>query len=415
MGAVPGPVGPHEDDNLPPDELFQKDCPASTIFEKRALGDKIEYLVEWRDDAKENSWEDRATLWKNWLFRPLVNAYEETLLAKAKEMIKEWVMKNKGELSSTQMMTNFKDEMPYFRPNQIPSTMRDTHGNLRAICENIEGMAVLGLPTRFTVMTQDKMMEKQKFETEKQKKLKGFFCELIEILRVLGGNAYFHLFMTAFKRHMINQGYGKFDAPFLEPYGFMKLKEFVLACPGIYLDNTDEAAHTTGNVNVELRDPDPECLRDEMAEKVKLWKKLGIDRNRELPEKAQMERMKAQGPQLSMVERLKLLREGKLKPKPVDPNDPLERLRRNAERYTQDIRGDEAGGGYGRSRSRERYRRRSRSRSRGRRRKRSRSRGRKKKRKRSRSRRKRKRKRSSSSESRRKSPSSARSGSTSSS
>lgn len=431
--VAPGPSGPPEDDNLPPAELVEKDCPASTIFEKRALGDVIEYLVEWRDDEKENTWEGRATLWKNWLMRPLINTFEEGVLAKAKGMITTWV-KEKGELSNTMLVSKLKTEMPYFNPHNVPKALRETHGSLRQICENVEGLAIVGNPSRFTVVTIDNLEKKQKFESEKQKKLKGYFCELIEILRLLGGEADFDRMKNALYREMINNGYGMLNAQMLAQYGFTKLKEFVLACPGVYMDLNHEEAHTTGNVTVELRDPRPDCLKEEMDEKEEIWKSLGIDRNRELPEKAQIERQKARGPAMSMVERLRLIREGKKDqlPKPdSSKNDPLAAFLNRVQSQNQSSRGQSDRGGGGRDRDRDRgyggrsdrdRRRRSprrRSRSRDRRRKRSRSRSRKKK-KRSRSRsRKKKRSKSSSSESARrkspsKSPSSARSNSSSS-
>merc|ERR1719273_629026 len=51
-GVAPAPARPEP---LKPDD----DCEASCILEKRINGDVAQYLVEWKDSGKENSWMNR--------------------------------------------------------------------------------------------------------------------------------------------------------------------------------------------------------------------------------------------------------------------------------------------------------------------------------------------------------------------
>lgn len=258
--GVPGLTTAQFDEPMEPAE----DCPASAVIEKKLDGvrEKCEYLVEWKDPERDDSWEKREELIKNWPMRGAINQFEGLLLDEIKNVLQKEIERHKEKVPLTSLTEKLKAEYPYFKWNHLPMQLRVTSRNIAGLCRQLNPKWVVkpGVREGFGrtggfIMTEEQAKEEDKKVERNKEKLKESFAELINVLRGYGGKSEISYVNSTFIER--NPIFDQVD------FGFSKFKEFVLACPGLrcQADHETQGANRSGLI-VELVDDNPEELRE---------------------------------------------------------------------------------------------------------------------------------------------------------
>jgi len=241
----PVPVGPPEE--IEPSEH----CPIESISSKQVDNGAVFYMVHWKDseDQKESGWVNRNQLYGDGKCRGAVNQYEVEFLEEIKEVIKNTVEDTNEVILISTLERKLKSEYPEFVWSHLPRQFYAKFRNITMLLKSIEGFKVKE-GHRGTVATAAALEKKREEEMMKQEELREAFATLIELVMQRGGKTELSYVSGVFTNFCPN-----FDR---EKYGFMRFKEFILACPGIYMD----PAPRQQPIPIELKDPCPPELKD---------------------------------------------------------------------------------------------------------------------------------------------------------
>lgn len=267
---------------LPSVEDVAKDCPISAVLDKRIDDKGVEYYIEWLDDSKENSWETRLSLWSNWVCRPIIQQFEKGILDSLVEKLTTAVG-DKGCVEMSDLTSKLKDIAPKFRWQECPPYNGRPVRAVHQLCRCIPELVVQGIGKGMKVGTKKYFDEQKAWQT---KRLKEYFCELIDIVKELNGKSHIGPVNSAFNRRLMEMGHGhKLDC---QAFGFAKFKQFTVACPGLKVEGGDPTILT-------LEDDEPEELKEVLEQKKLEWKRSG-KHNRTLPELRNLHALSANTP-----------------------------------------------------------------------------------------------------------------------
>lgn len=245
-----------------------EDCPISCVLEKRRnlSGEGMakttyQYLCEWKDGDRDNSWEERDELVKLWEVRGALNQYEQTLLENVKESV-DRIMKNKKEkILISSIQSRITSEYSSFNFLHLPLQIRKLARNMTQLLTTMgaqdgrEWKVKAGIDG--AVFTKAAQKDEDKEDAKKREKLLEAYMELHECIKKMGGKT--ELSFVAGK-------YPSENAPwfFHKHYGFERFSDFVASCPGVQIGSQGADGQSRA---IEIKDPNPAELRETFEKK----------------------------------------------------------------------------------------------------------------------------------------------------